>query len=467
MVLADIFRFLGVSVAGKIVPAASIFLFSRMMPAADFGVLSLFLSYIWIAATLMSLNIYTGVGRVIFDPEVDSRILIGTSLIMIGGIYAVVWLALLVTLYPLAQLMNLPSPALLLMPVVVGGYVAESFITQVLIFQKKSGVLLLLTGLRALATISTAVLLISLFTDQKYMGVIIAESVSAAGFLFAVGFVLRRHVSLRLDRRYAVRLMQYSLPLIVYVISLTLLSQSDRIMIDRFYGKNATGLYSLTYNFSSLMLVGVTAVLNAFQPSFFDAMNADNMGRVHSEARTTMALALAAAVVLVLLGEPISVWIFPAEYSDSFDIIPIVAIGCLGLASFQIWVRVLAFHNRTGLISLVAMGAVAVNISLNYWTLGPYGYKAAAYTTLAAQYLMALLCLAVLWRLRYLRGLQPTIDLISVTAVCCLALGLPMTTSDPALNLTLRLGVAVPVLAVLIAFAWPRLIHVAREESAQ
>ena len=126
MVLGDIFKFLGVSVAGKIVPAASIFLFSRMMPPADFGVLSLFLSYIWIAATLMSLNIYVGVGRVIFDPEVDPRSLIGTSLIMMGAIYAVVWLALLVTLYPLAQLLNLPVSALLLMPVVVAGYVAES-----------------------------------------------------------------------------------------------------------------------------------------------------------------------------------------------------------------------------------------------------------------------------------------------------------------------------------------------------
>ena len=466
MVLGDIFRFLGVSIAGKIVPAASIFLFSRMMPAVDFGVLSLFLSYIWIAATLMSLNIYTGVGRVIFDPEVEPRSLIGTSLMMIGGIYALVWLALLVTWSPLAQLLNLPAVALLLMPVAVAGYVAESFITQILIFQKRSSVLLLMTGLRALATVTLAVLLVSLFADQKYMGVIIAESISAIGFLIAMVFVLRRHVSFQFDRSYAVRLMQYSLPLIIYVISLTLLSQSDRIMIDQFYGKTETGLYSLTYNFASLMLIGVTAVLNAFQPSFYGAMNTNNMRRILSDARTTMALALAAAVALVLLGEPISAWIFPAEYSDAFDMLPIVAIGCLGMSSFQIWVRIMAFHNRTALISLVSVVAVIVNIALNYWTLGQFGYKAAAYTTLAAQYLMTLLCLAVLWRLEYLRSLQPITDLIAATVLCCLALVLPATISDPTLNLMLRLGMVIPVVAVLATFGLPRLMHAAHEEGS-
>lgn len=459
MVLGDTFKFLGVSVAGKIVPAAAIFLFSRMMPAADFGVLSLFLSYIWIAATLMSLNLYTGVGRIIFHPEVEPKSLIGTSLVMIGGIYALMWLVLVLTRQPLAQFLNLPAAVLLLIPVVVAGYVAESLITQILIFQRKSSLLLLMTGVRAIATIAIAVLLVIQLRDQKYMGVVIAESLSAVGFLTAFGFVLRKHVTFRFDRSYAVRLMQYSLPLIIYVLSLTLLSQSDRIMIDQFHGKTATGLYSLTYNFASLMLIGVTAVLNAFQSSFYSAMNDANMGRVLEDARTTMLISAAGAIVLVLLGEPISVLIFPAEYSDAFNILPIVAIGCVGLTSFQIWVRIMAFHNRTALISLVSVIAVTVNIALNYWTLGPFGYKAAAYTTLAAQYLMTLLCLAVLWRLQYLRSLQPVTDLVAATVLCCAALAVSKAFSDPTLNLTFRLAMAVLVAIALAAFGLPRMMQ--------
>jgi len=464
MILGDIFKFLGVSVAGKVVPAAAIFLFSRMMPAADFGVLSLFLSYIWIAATLMSLNLYTGVGRIIFHPEAEPRSLIGTSLIMIGAIYGLTWLLLLIAWHPLAHLLNLPPAALLLIPVVVAGYIAESLITQILIFQRRSGTLLLMTAVRAVATIAIAVLLVSQFPDRKYMGVVIAESVSALGFLATVGFVLRKHVTFRFDRGYAIRLMQYSLPLIIYVLSLTLLSQSDRIMIDQFHGNTATGLYSLTYNFASLMLIGVTAVLNAFQPSFYQAMNSAHMGRVLEDARTTIFMSAAAAIVLVLLGEWISHLIFPAEYSDAFDILPIVAIGCIGMSSFQIWVRIMAFHNLTALISAVSVVAVIVNIGLNYWTLGPFGYKAAAYTTLTAQYLMAMLCLALLWRLGYLRTLQPVTDLIVATALCCLALVIPKSISDPTLNLMFRLSMAVPVVVALAAFGLPRLMRAGHEE---
>ena len=457
MVFGDIFRFLGVSVAGKIVPAAAAFLFSRYMGADDFGVLSLFTSYLWIVATLMSLNIYAGVGRVIFDPQVEPKQLLGTAVVMIAAVFGILLLGAIPLGQQIAHWLQLPAEALMLMPVVVAGYICESFVVQVLIFQRRSGLLLAMTGLRALTTVVVSMSLILALPDSKYMGVVIAETVSSTGFILATGLALRKHVQFTFVQGYAIRLLSYSLPLIVYVISLTLLAQSDRIMIDRYYGKEATGLYSLAYNFSSLMLLFVTAGLNALQPSFFAAMNAGKIERVVENSRAIMALALAAAVSLVLLGEPIAQLLFSSAYSNSFDIIPIIAIGCLALASFQTWVRVLAFHNRTGLISLIAAIAVVANIALNYWTLGPFGYKAAAYTTLSAQFVMAILCLIMLWYLQLLRNVRPLVDVTVATLICGMALGLNAMVDDSELNIEIRAGATLVILTLLGSFAWPRL----------
>lgn len=395
-ILRQIVNHLGVAIASKFIPLASIFLYSRYMTVHDYGVINLFASYLWIFAIAMSLNLHTGIGRYIYNEDADLGCFLGTSLLTIGAIYFTVAVVVIARLEGISQLLGMPRLVVLLMLVIVLGQIAESLFTQVAIFHQRSSQLLKVVVSKAFGTFVLSMGLLLAMDSQKFLAVLYADAIAS---LVLVAYVLSHfrssiRWSFRADHlRY---MAGYSVPLIPYMLSLTLLSQFDRVMIDRFFGKEATGLYSLAYNVGILLLMIVTAVLNAFNPAFFSALNKKDYVRVTKDSEGIFALAVLVTGVLVLFGQELAALVIPAKYASAFDLIPTVAIGGLCFVIFQIWVRVIAYANRTYLISVIAVIAAAINIGLNYWLLPIHGYKVAAVTTIVAYLAMSLLCVMVL-----------------------------------------------------------------------
>ena len=395
-VLQHIVNHIGVAVASKFVPLASIFLYSRYMTIYDYGVVNLFVSYLWIFAIVMSLNLHTGIGRYIYDEDGEFGRFLGASLIAIGFIYLATAIVILCYLGPVAQMLGLPRQVILLMLVVVLGQIAESLFSQVTIFHQRSALLFKVISIKAIASfLMTIGLLINMRADM-YLAVLFSDALASLVLLIYVLGGLRATVRWSFSFDHVQKMATYSLPLIPYMLSLTLLSQFDRVLIDRYFGKEATGLYSLAYNIGILLLMVVTAVLNTFNPAFFKALNRKDYTRVIQDSRNIFALAVMVTGVLILFGQEFAAFVAPAKYSSAFDLIPVVALGGLCFVIFQIWVRVLAYANRTAFISAIAIVATLINVGLNYWLLPLAGFKIAAVTTVIAYLVMSLGCVAIL-----------------------------------------------------------------------
>lgn len=460
--LAHIANHLGVAVASKFVPVASIFVYSRFMTIEDYGVLNLFTSYLWIFVIIMSLNLHTSVGRYIYTPDADFGRFLGTTLLAIGAIYLFTVTVILAGLGPVAQFLGLPAPVIALMFLVVLGQIAESLFTQITIFHQRSASLLRVMLLKAMVTFALGMVLLATMQSERYLAVLYAD---AAVSLAMLAFVLIRlwpqvHWSFRWHHARA--MFSYALPLIPYMLSLTLLSQFDRVMIDRFHGKEATGLYSLAYNIGILLLMVVTAVLNTFNPAFFDALNKKDYPRVVRDAEGVFDLALLVTAVLVLFGQDLAALLAPAKYAGAFDLVPTVAIGGLCFVIFQIWVRVMAFAHRTALISVIAIMGTAVNIALNYWLLPLYGFKVAAATTVVAYLVMSLVCVWTLNHVILLFKVDVRRELLCLALLTVLA-GVLQVFSWP---VTLLWAVKVTSMALLAWYLKGPLIRLVRSSSA-
>lgn len=395
-ILQHIVNHMGVAIASKFVPLASIFIYSRFMTVQDYGVINLFMSYIWIFAIVMSLNLHTGIGRYIYSVDAEFGSFLGTSLLAIGAIYLAAVIVVLFYLDHFSMLLGLPRQLVFLMFFVVGGQIAESLFTQVAIFHQHSSLLLKVVSIKAAATFLLSIGLLFILNSEKYLAIVYADAIASFFIFVYVLGSLRATVRWTFKVNHFRYLLNYSLPLIPYMLSLTLLSQFDRVLIDRYFGKEATGLYSLAYNFGMLLLMVVTAVLNTFNPAFFDALNKKDYTRVINDSKNVFALAVVVTGILVLFGQDLAALLAPAKYSRAFDLIPIVAIGGLCFVVFQIWVRVIAYVNRTILISTISIVAVVTNLILNYWLLPIVGYKIAALTTVVAYLMMSLGCVAML-----------------------------------------------------------------------
>lgn len=393
--LQHIINHIGVAVASKLVPVASIFIYSHYMSVYDYGILNLSASYLWILGIVMTLNLHTAVGRYIYTESKDFDQFFGSTLLLIGGIFSVFVIIILTNLARFEELMSLHRNIIFLMLFIVLGSIAESIFSQIAIYLQSSRALLIGVAAKAIGTLLLSIVLLFYMEKDKYFAVLYADAAISLVFLIAVMYSLRERIRLVISMSHVKYMMHYSLPLIPYMLCLTLLSQFDRVMIDRYFGKQETGLYSLVYNVGILMLMIVTALLNVFNTAFFDGINKKDYARVIRDSDSIFALGLLTTAVLVLFGENIFALLVPEKYAPALNIIPVVAIGGLCFVIFQLWARLIAYVNKTYFLSFVAIFATALKIGLNALLLPLFGYKVAAITTVIAYLTMSLLCVWV------------------------------------------------------------------------
>lgn len=446
-VIQHVVNYLGVAIASKFVPVASIFIYSHAMSVTDYGVLNLSASYLWIFGIIMTLNLHTGIGRYVYAENSDMHRFLGTTLLAIGLVFVACTLVIVVWLDDFSRLLSLGPGVILLMLVVVLGSIAESIYTQLAIHGQTSSKLFKVMGAKALATLALSIALLFVVKEDKYLAVLYADSLVNGCLVAYVLLGLRGKVSWTFSVEDLKNMASYAVPLIPYMLSLTLLSQFDRVMIDRYFGKEQTGLYSLAYNVGILLLMLVTAVLNVFNPAFFESANKKDYARLERDSKAVFALAVLATAMLVLFGESVFAALVPAKYASALDLIPLVAIGGLCFVTFHIWVRVIAYANQTYLISLIAVAATVLKIGLNVVLLPIYGYKAAALTTVLAYLAMSLLCVAAVNVLVRLIDVRIVPDLIYVASLTAVMLFFRHAALPPIADVALRV-------AILAGLAW-------------
>ncbi len=419
-VVRQIINQLGVAIASKLVPLAAIFLYSRMMSVADYGVLNLFQSYLWIFALALSLNLHVAVGRYIYLPDAAFESFLGTTLLSGGAVFAVGSIVILTLADTTSVMLGMPQVLLPLMLVTVAGQLAESLMTQIAIHDQRGDLLLRIVAGKAAVSLGLSLVLLLIWGEDKFLAVLLADAIASLVLSAAVFMLLRHRIEWTLRRDHLTYMARYALPLVPYMLGLTLLSQFDRVLIDRFHGSEATGLYSLSYNIGALLLMVTTAILNAFNPPFFAALNRGDHERVHRDARAIFALALVATMAVVLFGQQVASLVFPARYAEGFGLIPTVALGGLCFVVFQIWVRVLAYFHRTATISAIAIACAALNIGLNLWLLPLLGWQAAAWTTVVAYVAMSVACLVAVNASRLLPAVLPWREALWIVLVLLL-----------------------------------------------
>lgn len=380
---------IGVVIASKVMPLASLLVYSRFLEPAEYGLVSVFFAYIWILGVAITLNIHTGIGRFIYDKHYSLNEQLGTTLLSTGILFGLGLSVVIVASIPIASLLNLSESLLPLLVVVTVGQVVESLLLQILTAQQKSGKLFAIMAIRSLGSLATTVVLLLFMSSDKYLAIIYAETIFSLLLLGYLLTMLRQDRPWRFSRPLLRAYCSYCIPLIPYMLSLTLLSQFDRVMIDHFIGKEAAGLYSVGYNLGILLVMVSGALLAALNPRFFNDMDNKNHDAVRQDAFAVFVVCAICAFTLVLFGPSVAALVIPVKYADGFVLIPLVALGGLVSVVFQVWGRVIGYAKKTYLLSMIAVAATILKIGLNILVIPMFGAWGGVVTTLLAYTFMA------------------------------------------------------------------------------
>ena len=173
----------------------------------------------------------------------------------------------------------------------------------------------------------------------------------------------------------------FCVPLLPHYLSEIVLMSSDRIMIDRMCGSSDVAVYSVAYTIGSLITMMTSAINSALAPYQYRKIKGKDYKALARSSDYCLIFIAFCLCCLMLFGKEAVLVIGGQKYVESISLIIPISLGVYFNYVFQFFARVQEYFEQKHTIVIASISCALLNIVLNYYFIGIYGYKAAAYTT--------------------------------------------------------------------------------------
>ncbi len=215
----------------------------------------------------------------------------------------------------------------------------------------------------------------------------------------------------------------------------------------------ATGVLGLATRVTQPLTLLSTAFQTAYNPIYFSTRRdetASGLQRLAGTTRNVWAAAVGCAIAAALLGPPLVVLATPDSFHSAAPLLPILAVGFLGMMAYNLLGPEIFYSKRTGFLPVIVYSAAAAEIAISILTAETYGAVGVAWASAARMVLTA--SIAGIISCRMVKIPYPWFSLARILA-CGVLASLPfLLLGGPA---TLRLVVYGPAaIVVYLALLW-------------
>lgn len=364
-------------------------IFTRILSTSDFGIYNAYMAYEGIIAAIVGLGIYGSIKNAKFDFKYNFEEYISSSLFLSMCVFATITV-LINVLYPvIADILGF-----------------SRFITNCLLFQSfgasfiqfygaklniefKYKSYLMISIFNSIGSVLLSVLLILfVFPHERYVGRILGSMIPPVlVLLFVGGYIIKKEKCLY-NRNYWKYVKLVSLPLVPHVVSQSILSQFDRIMIRDMIGASEAGIYSYMYTICTITYVICISLDNAWTPWLFYKINEHEEREIKEASSKYVDLFAFITIAFVCVMPEVAKILAASDYWSGLDLLMPLSLANFSIFLYFMPVSLEYYNKKTSLISLGTIAAAITNLVLNYVAIQMFGYKAAAYTTAISYFLL-------------------------------------------------------------------------------
>ena len=363
-------------------------IFTRLLSSQEYGVLSVFMSYEQIILTLTTwetaLSAYQ---KGIFKYKNEIKLFTKSTLIL-SNIVTIAFFIVVFAFFPLFSTFtgfNISNTVLLFFYMMLQpAYSCWLVLKRTENEYKKASIMSLLLGIISTVVPLAAILIVDKSANTKFNFTIIGSLILFLWFYYfgiRQGGVFDNKDRIREHWRFII---VYQIPIVAHALSFTVLSQADRIMIEKIVGSSQAAFYSVAYGVAMVISIIQNSINLALVPWRFEQLEKKNYEIIK---KTT-------APILVGVGTIITAFIFVApecfrllfseEYYEAIWCIPPVSLSVFFMFLYSLFVWIENFYEKTKYVAIVSVACAFLNILLNYLLIRPLGYIACAYTTLVS-----------------------------------------------------------------------------------
>ncbi|MCD7824541.1 MAG: oligosaccharide flippase family protein, partial [Clostridiaceae bacterium] len=363
-------------------------LFSRLMSTADYGLYNTYIAYENIIYIILGFAIHASFKNAKYKYKEQFHEYI-SSCTLLALFHLLFWLLVCNVFYfsygSAVQLSRFIVNLLLLHS--FGGALIQYFNSYVgLEYQYKS--FLKIAAINAVGNILLSVVLIlTACSGNTYYGRAIGTAVPMILLGIYIIWYFFSKAKAKLAPSYWKYAVKYCAPVVPHGVSQILLTQFDRIMIRMMVGASEAGIYSFAYNIFSIIFVTTSSLDNVWGPWFFERMQDKEYGVIKRQSsKYAFGMLLFCGVMLLVSPEMIKVLGAREYWPAVYTVIPIVVGGYFSFL-YSIPIQVEYYFEKTIYIAVGTVSCALINFGMNWYFILHFGYIAAAYATLATQFL--------------------------------------------------------------------------------
>ena len=364
-------------------------IFTRLLSTEDYGITSVYSSYLNIFVIVFSLDVVASIQRGKFDFK-DNYNQFVSSVLFLGTISFIIFSLLILAFQSFFSKMLDLEPILLYVLLINAffAFVQNLVLAKFRVEYNYKKISLIQIANSLIGVILSIILITRFFTNTKYLGRILGSSlpVIISGFILLLYiFTQGKEIINKIYWKYALII---SVPLILHNLAGIINAQFDRIFINKYIGSSEAGIYSFAYNVGMIIDVLWASTNQAWVPWFYERMDANNYSAIRKRAKNFRDFFTLAYILILFVSPEIIKVMADKRYWDGLVIVPYIFMAYYFNLMYSFEVNVEFYTRKTHLISIGTILGAVINVVLNIVLIPKYGYVIAAVTTVISNFFM-------------------------------------------------------------------------------
>lgn len=366
-------------------------IFTRLMSPDEFGILSVFVSFTGILAIIFGFGIRGAISRYYYEGTDDFYEYFSSNFWFILIASSILIVLLIIFKDQLYNFLSIPYGMIYIALGITIPQVIFQIYQSYLVATKKSKKVASLSIIYALISSTLAIIIMYQMSEQRYYAKAIGQFIGVILMLVVTIWYLSGRIKFNIEKKHLKYSLIFGLPVIIHLLSQSLLSTFDQIIINQLVGSKETGLYSVAYKIGMLQVIFSMGILKSWTPIFYEKLNNNKFSDINNLAKKYALMVSLVAVILIFFSKEIIMILVDNEYHEALVIIPIIIVSYFFFFMYTMYVNYAFYQKKTKRIALMTIIAGIVNIGLNYLLIPEFGYIAAAWTTLISYIILFIL----------------------------------------------------------------------------
>lgn len=358
-------------------------IFSRLLTTSEYGVVSVYQSWVSTVSILTTLTVWGGgfnVGMVKYEGRQKQLI---SAFQGLATTLTILCFVLILNFIPnLSAWLGISEPLIVLMFMEILVQIPFNIWSTEQRYKFEYKKLILVTI--AISVLNPCLGILAVSNTVKYR----AEARILSNFLIqaVIGIVLFIH-NQKNGRVYFNREIWkfgfgFNIVLIPHYLSSQILNQADRIMINSMCGSGEAGIYSVAYNFAMLLSLVTNGINSSLTPHIYQCLKEKRTKKLSKQTTGVIFLVALMTAGLICVTPDMFYFLLPESYYPALKVIPPVAVGAFFLFLYPMFGSIEFYYEENKYVTLSSVLGAGLNVILNYIFISIFGYIAAAYTTL-------------------------------------------------------------------------------------